>query len=106
MSLDVYLTLDGETVYDNNITHNMVAMAKAIGVYMPVWRPEEIGIEVAWQLIRPLTHALAVMHYERETCMKHEPENGWGAYHVFRNFLEKYLEACEKNPMASVGACR
>jgi tryptophan-rich sensory protein len=98
--------IDNNEVYASNITHNMVAMAKAIDVYLPVWRPEEVNISTAWQLIHPLTYALAVMHYEREACMKHEPENGWGTYHVFRNFLVKYLEACQKNPMASVEVCR
>jgi hypothetical protein len=51
MSLDVSITRTQPTcVYDANITHNLGAMAKAAGIYMHLWRPDEIGIKTASEL--------------------------------------------------------
>jgi hypothetical protein len=43
---DVVVEEEFETleVFDYNITHNLGEMAKAAGIYMELWRPEEIGI--------------------------------------------------------------
>lgn len=38
MSLDLTLHLDSEEVYSLNITHNLTDMARAAGVYLPMWR--------------------------------------------------------------------
>ena len=44
MSLDVYLTdAEGREVFSANITHNLGAMAKEAGIYMHLWRPDELG---------------------------------------------------------------
>ena len=39
MSLDVYLMVDNERVYDANITHNLNSMASEAGCYEALWRP-------------------------------------------------------------------
>ena len=54
MSLDVSLYVGDDRVFDANITHNLTTMADKAGIYGPVWRPEEVGIVVASQLIEPL----------------------------------------------------
>lgn len=62
MSLDVYLRLDnGNEVYDANITHNLNTMAEEAGIYKHLWRPEELGITKAKDLIEPLAEGLAKM---------------------------------------------
>ena len=38
-----------ECVYEGNITHNLNRMAEACGIYMELWRPEEIGVIKAEQ---------------------------------------------------------
>ena len=52
----VKVTLDEESdyVYSANITHNLTKMADEAGIYECLWRPEEIGITKAGQLIEPL----------------------------------------------------
>src|SRR5688572_29936062 len=45
-------------VYSANITHNLNAMAENAGIYMHLWRPDQIGIMTASQLIAPLTAGL------------------------------------------------
>jgi hypothetical protein len=37
-----------------NITHNLNNMAKAVGLYEVLWKPEEIGVSTAFQMIAPL----------------------------------------------------
>jgi len=125
MSLDVYLL--GETIlfpcrckhcehdhfrneenvlYNSNITHNLGAMAEEAGIYKHLWRPEEIGIVKAYQLIDPLKDGLELMKADRSRFEKHNAKNGWGLYEHFLPWVENYLSACEENPMAKVEVSR
>lgn len=97
---------DTQEVYSSNITHNLGAMAEEAGIYSHLWRPEEIGITKAAQLIEPLTEGLALMRADPERFEKHNPKNGWGSYKAFVPWVEKYLEACKSNPDADVRASR
>lgn len=107
MSLDVYLMVTKPVeVYEANVTHNLGTMAEAAGIYMAVWRPEEIGIETASQLIEPLREGIAKMKADPEKFKKRNPENGWGNYDEFLSWLERYLAACEENPTATVKVSR
>lgn len=124
MSLDVYLTgkiktvpcrcdcghehlmEDSEQFYSANITHNLNAMADAAGIYKQIWRPEEIGITKAAQLIEPLRSGLALLKSDPKKFQSFNPKNGWGAYEFFVPFVESYLIACEQNPEADVKVWR
>lgn len=107
MSLDVYLKeVRLTTIYDANITHNLNKMADEAGIYKHLWRPEEIGITKAAQLIDPMREGLALMKSDPPRFEKHNPSNGWGTYEHFLSFVEGYLAACEENPNASVEVSR
>lgn len=107
MSLDVYLTaVRWVEVYSANITHNLGAMAEEAGIYKHLWRPEEIGITKAEQLIEPLRAGLALMKADPERFKRHDSPNGWGLYEHFVPWIEKYLAACVGNPDAVVGVSR
>lgn len=107
MSLDVYLTkVQPCTVFDQNITHNLGGMAREAGIYEHCWRPEEIGIKVAAQLIGPLQAAIAAMEADPARFEKHNAPNGWGLYEHFVPWLKKYLAACEEFPDAEVHVSR
>ena len=107
MGLDVYLTdADGNEVYDANITHNLGAMADAAGIYKCLWRPEEIGVTKAKQLIGPLREGLQMMVFDSAKFRVHDAPNGWGTYDTFLPWVVKYLEACIANPDADVHASR
>jgi len=108
MSLDVALTCghcNGE-LFSANITHNLNAMAEAVGIYKPVWRPDENGIRHASDLIDILETGIAKMKADPAKFKEMDPENGWGSYDNFLPWLESYLEACKKYPKAVIGACR
>jgi hypothetical protein len=107
MSLDVYLSAVRPTeVYWRNITHNLVPMADKAGIYKHLWRPDEIGITKAGQLVEPLADGLAKLSNDPERFKKLNPENGWGSYEGLVAFVTEYLAACVANPDADVRVSR
>lgn len=84
----------------------IVKMAKEAGIYFHLWRPEEIGITKAAQLIGPLQSALAAMKADPKRFEAHNSPNGWGLYENFVPFVEQYLAACEACPNADVSVSR
>lgn len=125
MSLDVYLklpeeevecicshcghkhtTMESKSVYDANITHNLGRMAKEAGIYQHLWRPEELRISVAKDLIKPLEEGLFKLKGAPSYYNKFNAENGWGLYEHFVPFVENYLTACKEFPEAIIGVSR
>ena len=113
MSLDISLYFEecehcgqeGE-VYTSNITHNLVKMAEAAGIYKAVWKPEESGYEIAEELIEPLTRGIAAMKADPEHFKKFNAANDWGKYEDFLPWLEEYLHACQAYPRALISVSR
>jgi hypothetical protein len=108
MSLDVTLSCEhcGSSLFDANITHNLGGMALDAGIYEPLWRPEEIGVKRAHKLIEPLRAGLALLRSDPERFERLEPENKWGTYADFVPWVEEYLAACERYPLAEVSVSR
>lgn len=93
-------------VYSANITHNLNTMAGEAGIYELLWRPDEIQITKAKELIDPLREGLHKLKSEPEKYKKFNPENGWGSYDVLVKFVENYLNACYEYPDADVEVSR
>ena len=107
MSLDVWLTAVRPTqVYERNITHNLNTMADEAGIYKHLWRPDELGITKASQLIEPLTKGLELLRSDPERFKAFNPPNGWGDYDGLVDFVAEYLKACIDHPDADVGVSR
>jgi len=121
MSLDVYLTIINRTncphckecvseaeedVFDRNITHNLNIMAGKAGVYEQLWRPEEVGIFTAGQLIKPLTIGLKKLTEKPNYYKAFNPDNGWGTYEGLVSFISDYLEACIEYPEAKISTSK
>ena len=107
MSLDVYLEVVRPCrIYSGNVTHNLGKMADAAGIYQALWRPEELGISKAEQLIPLLQAGLALLKARPAKFKKFNPENGWGTYDGFVKFVEEYLAACGENQEAAVRVWR
>ena len=84
MGLDVSLIAVKPTeVYSSNITHNLGRMAREAGIYEYLWRPEEVDIMYAWQLIAPLEEGLQKLKAEPEKFKAFDSPNGWGTYDDF-----------------------
>ena len=95
-----------ETLFSQNITHNLNSMADEGGFYEAIWRPDQNGIMKADQLIPILEKAVTDMRSEPERFKQHNAPNGWGLYEDFLPWLEKYLQACKENPEAIVRVSR
>jgi len=118
MSLDVYLIekvkcencghecSDGKEVYWANITHNLGQMAEVAGIYKHLWRPEEIGITKAKELIEPLTKAIKLMREDRVKFELYNASDGWGLYIDFVPWIQMYLDACIEHPEAYISVSR
>lgn len=92
--------------YAANITHNLGKMAAAAGIYTELWRPEEIGITKARQLIEPLRAGLTLLLAEPARFEMLNPDNGWGTYDGLVKFVSAYLAACGDYPDADVTVSR
>ena len=115
MSLDltIYATADlgGAEPFrfeidSHNVTHNLASMAEEAGVYLALWRPEELAetprlrdIEMA---VREGLERLNAdpKHFEK---MK---KNGWGSRENLVKVCEWVLEYADLYPLAMVEACR
>ena len=95
-----------DTVYHANITHNLGKMAAEAGVYMALWRPEEIGVTTASQVVEPLQSGLALLVAEPARFMAFSPANGWGSYDGLVRSVREYLAACREYPNAAVSVSR
>lgn len=107
MSLDVTLTaMRKVSVFDANITHNLNKMADEAGIYSHLWRPDEIGIKTAAELIEPLKIGIQKMKDNPGHFKQFDAKNGWGTYEDFVPWIEEYIAACEENPDAEVSVWR
>jgi hypothetical protein len=107
MSLDVWLEDEsGVELYSRNITHNLGEMADQAGIYKFLWRPEEIGITHARQLIDPLDSGVALLATQKARFEKFNAPNGWGLWEHFLPFCADYLQACRDHPDALVRVSR
>lgn len=77
-------------------------MADAAGIYKHLWRPEELNISKAKDLIEPLSKGLTELASNREKYEKFNPDNGWGDYEGLVKFVENYLISCIKYPEAEI----
>jgi hypothetical protein len=109
MSLDIHLMSkieDEQLVFDTNITHNLGEMAGKAGIYYHLWRPEEIGVSKAGDLIKPLEQGLYLLTHQRDKFEKFNPENGWGNYDNLVLITREYINACIKYPNARIEVSR
>lgn len=97
---------EDDEIYSANITHNLSKMASEAGIYKHLWRPEELEITKASELLEPLTTGLALLRSDRERFEAFNPDNGWGSYEGLVNFVGAYLEACIENPAAEIHTWR
>lgn len=107
MSLDVTLTAVRTTkIYSRNITHNLGRMASEAGIYEHLWRPDELGIKTAGELVEPLRRGLELLMSDPERFKAMNPPNGWGSYDGLVDFVNDYLHTCIENPDAAVSVSR
>ena len=109
MSLDIELYVDmdtgGEvpvrvTLWEGNITHNLVPMARAADVYTVLWAPRMVP---AGELVQGLREGYDRVLERYPELTQHNPRNGWGNADNLLMLLREYREAAEKHPKAKIG---
>lgn len=100
-----YMT-ESRQAYHGNITHNLGQMAEEAGIYKHLWRPEELNITKAKELIDPLREGLHRLKMDPERFKKFSPDNGWGTYDGLIKFVTNYLDACYEYPESTVETWR
>ena len=90
----------GETdiVFHGNITHNLGKMAKHVGVYNHLWKPDDVGVIYANELIFPLRKGIHQMKINPDKYKEFNPDNGWGTYENLLELMENYLNKCYEYP--------
>jgi hypothetical protein len=106
MGLNLYLSEIDVHVLDRNITHNLIKMAKEAGIYEVLWRPEEIGVDKASDMIPYLEKGVEALKSDPKRFKEFNPENGWGSYEGLLMFATDTLVTCMEYPNASVSAHR
>jgi len=95
-------------VYETSISHNFVSLAKGVGVYEIIWRPEETEtISEARDLIAPLEKALAyiIQNPDKFTMLLPDMSTKDDLWFFYR-FIDEYLKACGEYPKAKIFASR
>lgn len=95
-----------DEVFHENCTYNLNKMAMQIDLYKCLWRPDELNITIAKDLIDLLREGLHKLKLEPDKYKEFNPPNGWGDYDGLVNFVENYLNACYKYPDAEVHILR
>lgn len=103
MSVDISLY---RCVFTKNITHNLGVMAKEAGLYKALWRPEDLDVYYAEDLIDTLTDGLQQLKAQPEYYKQFNPENGWGNYEGLVEFVEEYLKWCIMFPECIIKVSR
>ncbi len=100
MSLDITLLENKPCeVWSANITHNVVPIAKALGVYGLLWGDTHT---VASDMIPSLELCLQQLDKREKDLELLNPSNGWGDVKSFRKFVHTLLDACRIHPGATV----
>lgn len=93
-------------LYHSNITHNMGHMATEAQIYDVLWRPDEIGLTKAHEIVSQLWQGLQELRNRPDVYKKYNPENNWGSYESLVEFVQEYLIACIVYPDAKIEVSR
>lgn len=104
-----------------NITHNMGNMAKHVPItfeleeemysdtlYQYVWRGDEVSKYVCNTdvMSNVLISGIQYMIGNRNKLLQYNPENGWGNYDDFLDWLITYKRNCDENPNCTIEISR
>lgn len=102
MSLDITLTdvfVEPPVQLESlNITNNLIDFAIALNCYECIWKPKNLNIITAYQLLPHLYEAYYNVIKYGDIYLSLLPKNGWGTKEQFLNFIDQYIEACITYP--------
>lgn len=95
-------------VWEHDITHNLGRMARHVGLYDPMWRPEEMvpPVTTSDEALPLLVAGLDSLRARVAEVRQYEPPNGWGTVVDLLLMAERYIEACRQFPKARIWTWR
>lgn len=100
------IIVKSEWAFHANITHNLNRMAEEAELYFPLWRPEELNVKFARELIPYLEKGLNKLIANPTKYKQFNSPNGWGNYKNLVDFVVEYLIACREHPDAEIEVSR
>lgn len=98
----IHKKIHSPIMFEINITHNLINMAEEAGIYKVIWRPDEIGIKKAKDMIDILEEGLLTLQAEPLNFKRFNPRSGWGSYQSLLCAVSELLEACKEFPESNV----
>lgn len=108
MSLDISLVCEcGQpcckgSLWYANVTHNLGKMAEAAGLYLVMWRPEEVGVALARDAAPLLARGVDALKTDPDYFRSLTPANNWGSYEGLLTVASEYLAAALRWPNAKI----
>ena len=99
MGLDISLLTSRAS---EGISHNYVDIAKALGVYYPIWRGDMYGIRYAEQLI-PFLEMAENLLADNDIAKELSPllrDKNFDSLEEFGGFIYSLKRSCEEHPSA------
>jgi hypothetical protein len=97
------INLGKEQLYRDSITHNHWKMVDNASLYRAIWRPEELQITKAAQLIPILEQGLKhIEEHQDELCKLGTANDHTEVW----SFVRAYLKACREHPDADIRVSR
>ena len=108
MSLDIYIAnpQSGAENFEWNITHNLGRMADELGIWHVLWHPENLGIDVAGDMIQHLEPAYTKLTVFGEYYDQFAPANGWGNRQNLFELVDALLRYARRYPECHVTVSR
>ena len=89
---------------ERHITHNLVPIAKAVGVYEALWRPESAGYTKAKDVLPIMKEALRQLRERAKELKALEPPKGYGSMEDLRQDLQALIVVAEEYPEADISS--
>jgi len=99
MGIDITVKVVKMTpIYEGGLTHNLVNMAKAAGLYEYLWNTHSNNEIKASSLIEPLQEGIKKLISYPEYFKQFNPANTWGTYDDLLDLCYKLYIICKNNP--------
>lgn len=91
-------------IWEGALTHNLAAMARACGLWEPMWGSAGKEREAS-QVVEPIEQGLKRLRASQARLRKLEPSNGWGRWEDLEAVAVELLRQARAQPGAILIAC-
>jgi len=87
-------------LWQGNLTYNLVKMTSEAGIYEPVYRGWEHGVDTGADMVPRIEEGYRDLVERREHYAQWNPPNGWGNVDILISVVGGLLAACREHPDA------